>query len=155
MLEGFASTTDVVDSERIRIAPLAFGASLPKDLPLLYNHDAKEPAGSIDELYYDAKGQLMVRATVTHPRARRCQAFSIGAKVRDYALRDADGQNFYAEVLKAELTDVSLVERPVNPNARVLQRSRPTPTYFFYDLMRQRVELCQRLVSIMQQEVNR
>ena len=51
--------------------------SLPKDLPLLYNHDAKEPAGSIDALYYDAKGQLMVRATVTHPRARRCQAFSI------------------------------------------------------------------------------
>ena len=64
VLEGFASTTDVVDAER---APLAFGASLPKDLPLLYNHDAKQPVGTIDALYYDAKGQLLVRAPSPTP----------------------------------------------------------------------------------------
>ena len=64
--------------------PLLFRGGFPK---LLYKH---EETRRIDKLEYDNQGQLRVRATVTHEQARRCGAFSIGAKVLTYELRNTD-----------------------------------------------------------------
>ena len=121
-------------------------------MPLLYDHNAAEPAGTIDELRYDAAGNLTVRATVTHAKAKRCNAFSIGGKVRAYTIKNADSPNFYAAVSRAELTDVSLVECPVNPRALVQSRQRQAPPVEFWDLMAQRVALYQQLVTLMMKD---
>jgi hypothetical protein len=46
VLEGYASTCDNIDEERVKFAPFAFGdhTTVP---PLLYDHNALEPAGKI------------------------------------------------------------------------------------------------------------
>src|SRR4051812_44013424 len=47
--------------------------------------------------------------SVTHPEARRCGAFSIGATVLRHELRDDDSpRGFHAVVLQAELDEMSL-----------------------------------------------
>jgi hypothetical protein len=120
ILNGYASTTDI-DLDRCRFRGWAF-TWLPwaKPPPLLFKH--KEPAGTVDALDYDQRGNLKIRATVTHPVARRCGAFSVGAKVIDYEIREADGPNFHAVITRAEVTEVSLTDVPSNPNALVLNR---------------------------------
>ena len=102
VLSGLASTFDV-DNERVRFLPRAFGP-LPKSLPLLFEHDPDQVAGTVDELSYDQTGNLCVTVTATHQLARRCNAFSVGAKVRDYVVSD-EGPSFFATVREAVLTD--------------------------------------------------
>jgi hypothetical protein len=76
-------------------------------------------------LKYDIDGNLCVVATVVHEVAKRCGGFSIGARVRKFVIRNAARADCHAEVLSAELVEVSLVIAPLNARARVLSRQRP------------------------------
>ena len=79
IVEGYASTSDI-DLTRMKFRSHAIcwpPFTRAGDVPLLYRHDPAQPAGRVDSLDYDDRGRLLVRATVTHPEARRCAAFSM------------------------------------------------------------------------------
>ncbi|AJA61041.1 MULTISPECIES: hypothetical protein [Bradyrhizobium] len=129
-VDGLASTTDI-DLERTKFRAYAFcnpcllfkGRELP---PLLYKHDESQPAGKIESLTYDARGNLKISAHVTHELAKRCGAFSIRAYIGGYELRDTDSAHFHALVTNAEIIEISLTDAPANPHALV-QRRYPAP----------------------------
>ena len=82
-VEGRASTSDI-DLARQRFKPWAFTnlclflSGYPKP-PLLFKHDSTQVAGIIESLQFDDHGNLRIVAEVTHPLAKRCNAFGIGA----------------------------------------------------------------------------
>lgn len=151
ILEGYVSTT-ALDLEHVKMRPWAFTWPRPcKDVPLLHKHNRNEVAGTVDELTYDDKGNLTIRATVTHPEARRCGAFSVAAKVVDYTMHDTDGPNFYAVIRRAELTEISLTDKPANPSALVRYRYRPWPHVQFYSQIGEKVGRLVQLVTIIKE----
>ena len=78
--------------------------------------------GTINSLDYDKDGALTIRGTVTDPIARRCNAFSVGATVRDFELVNASTSEFYALIKHASLDEISLIDTPTNPRALVTSR---------------------------------
>ena len=62
--------------------------------------------GTINSLDYDKDGALTIRGTVTDPIARRCNAFSVGATVRDFELVNASTSEFYALIKHASLDEI-------------------------------------------------
>ena len=125
ILEGHASTTDI-RVDRLRFGPGAL--RLPErvaDVPLLLNHDMKDVVGSCEDLSFDVFGALQVRAWVDRAWAARHNAFSLGVRVTGYELVDADKRSFYADA-RADVVEVSLVERPMNRYALVKTRRAPT-----------------------------
>ncbi|MGX1104516.1 HK97 family phage prohead protease [Bradyrhizobium elkanii] len=122
IIEGLASTRER-DFEHCVFKPFCFGfLTYTHRVPLLYRHDPSEVAGTINDLGYDEWGQLTVKATVTHPKARRATRLSVGAKILEYSITDNGGRDFFATITRAEVTDVSLVVSPCNPHALVTLR---------------------------------
>ena len=103
----------------MRFRPYAFnnpclrmkGYPLPE---LLYKHQYGQPAGEIASLTYDDKGNLRVVAHVVHELAKRCNAFSVGARINAYEIRDADSKNAHALVIRQRLPKT----RIPNPGVR-------------------------------------
>lgn len=148
VLEGYASTC-CLDLDRVQMRRFAFGYPLPKDLPpLLFKHDVDQPAGRVQSLEYDDEGNLRIRAVVDHPLARRMGAFSIGAKVLDYEMRDADGENFYALISSAELVEISCTDSPANPRALVKHRYPASAEVQFLEDVKQKVVLLAKLATL-------
>jgi len=146
ILEGIASAPDI-DVDRVRFAPFCFGKSLPASLPLLIEHN--HPAGTAT-VHYDSQGTLHCRTSPLSGDAARYPAFSIGARVLQYSIVDADYRSsFHAEVLAAELTEISLTQYPHLPAARVLQRTPPAASDAFHDLMLRKVDALSRLTAVL------
>ena len=156
LMEGYASTVDL-DLDRTKLRRYAFGYPLPrhcKDVPLYYKHDPAQVAGTIQDLEYDAEGNLLIRAEVDHPLARRAGAFSIAACVLDYEMRDTDGPDFFAIINSAELTEISLTDTPSNPNALVMDRHRASPAVQCLRLMTERVTKLQKLTEFIKEQTH-
>ena len=153
VLEGYASTTDL-DLDRVKIRPYAFGwPLLIREMPPLYHkHDASQVAGEIEDLSYDDRGNLLVRARVDHPQARRCGAFSIGATVVAYEMKNADRPDFFALITQADLTEISLTDAPANPRALVLRRHRVSALSGFYDAVTEKVRCLTELTKMMKED---
>jgi hypothetical protein len=151
VVEGFAATKNM-PLDRVRLRPwcipiLPWKQDNPAT-PLLYKHDENQIAGTIERLAYDEQGQLYVRATVTHPFAKTCGAFSISLQIVKYELRDVDDpQNFHALVYQGELAEVSLTDQPADLTALVLQRSRPLAGVKSYDTIQKQLAHVQALVA--------
>jgi hypothetical protein len=126
LLSGLAATTDV-DIERVQFAPFAFDP-LPEAVPLRFDH-TESSAGRIELLAHNDRGELMIRAYVDDPEARRRNASS--GDVLDYSLHDTDRPSFFARVEKVRLREISLVPAPVDRSARVLRRELPSPMSAF------------------------
>lgn len=155
LLSGFAATLDI-DYERVAFAPFAFD-QIPDNVPLRFDH-TEQRAGYIELLVHNARGELVIEAFVDHPTARRCSAFSVSGDVLEYSLHDTDTQGFYACVKKMRLREISLVPAPINRNAKVLQRAKPSPASLlraeklkWHDLMIKRVQLVGGIVRHVQQ----
>ena len=119
LVEGRATTGDV-DRDRTRIRAYCLGYPLPRycrGVPLLFRHEAKQPAGEILDLSYDERGALKVFARVTHPVAARCGAFSVTLGIDAFALHDADSPAFYAQVNQARLIEISLTSGASQPGS--------------------------------------
>ena len=123
-------------------------------MPLLWKHDPDQVAGKIEDIDYDSEGNLLVRAEVDHPLARRAGAFSIAARVNDYEMRDTDGENFYAIINNAELTEISLTDTPSNPEALVMDRHRVSPQVQYLELMTARVAKLIKLTEFIKEQTN-
>jgi hypothetical protein len=121
IVEGIAAHAGSIDSDRQRFRPYSLALRRPLP-PLLFRHDPKQVAGTVDELSHDSDGNLRIRATVDHEMAKRCPAFSVAAKITAYELRDEHTPNFHALITAAEITEISLTPAPANSNALVLHR---------------------------------
>ena len=153
VLTGYASTTDI-DLTRMKFRAYAFGYPLlfKHGLPPLHlKHDESKTVGTIDALSYDDRGQLLIRATVTHEQARRAGAFSVGARVLDYELRDIDTPDFHALVTSAEVCEVSLTDCPANMNARVTARHCVSPVVQSHSLMIEKVKRLIQMTALMKE----
>jgi hypothetical protein len=146
-IEGIAAAGNV-DSTRQMFSRCAFRIPFLKSrMPkLLYRHDPQQIAGQIDELYH-AEGNLCIRAFASHELARRCPALSVAATVLGYEIRNADSKNFYAEILDAEIAEVSLTPSPANAHALVMRRYPVPASVKVFDLTAQAVGKMQEIVA--------
>jgi hypothetical protein len=150
ILSGLASTTDV-DRERVRFRARAFdNVRWASDIPFLLRHDPAVVAGRIEDLCYDDRGNLLVRAKVDDPLARRMPAYSIRAEVLDYRIDEAEAA---AVVTRASLVEISMTDRPCNPNAIVQSRYPPSAGAAHYAAIGAKLDCLMRLTKFIQQEV--
>jgi Caudovirus prohead serine protease len=113
------------------------------DIPLLFRHDQNKIAGKIEDLRIDDRG-LYVRARVTDPDAKRCAAFSVGATIHNYIIRED-----HAQVTSATLDEISLTDRPSNPLALVAYRLPPSVAVEAFDLYARGINKAIEIVELL------
>ena len=151
VLSGLASTSHV-DLDFCKFAPGAFGL-MPARLPrLLWKHDEAIIAGEIDYLGHDRNGSLAIIATVSHELARRAGAWSIGGRIIDYKICNADSGNFFAHITRAEIDHVALTDCPANPHALVTARYRPSAIGQLYALAAAKAAALARFTAILRHQ---
>lgn len=124
-IAGYASVFGVPDSEGDVVLPGAF-QGVGTGMPLLWQHDTKEPIGFVESLSEDARGLRMVAQVVVSGRGEQAaellkagaiDGLSFGYRVK--ASRPDRGRGV-RELSSLELIEVSLVTFPMQPLARVL-----------------------------------
>lgn len=127
--EGYASVFGIIDSQRDRVHPGAFKASIKgrdKPVQLLWQHQWDKPIGVIDALFEDARG-LVVRGKLLMEVAAAREAYallkagvvrglSIGYSVKRSRRNPDSGVR---ELLELNLWEISLVTMPANEAAQV------------------------------------
>lgn len=109
---GYAAVFDRPDLGGDILRPGAFAGTLAKGrrVPLLWQHDARRPAGTIDTLVEDARGLRVIgRAEGVRPGTGLSFGFRTVLAHR----------GTYRELREVELIEVSLVRQPMQPLARV------------------------------------
>ena len=130
-IEGYASVYGVVDSDGDIVASGAFSESIQaregRPLPMLWQHDSREPIGVFDEMREDAyglkvAGNLLVDEVSRAKEARALAkagalgGMSIGFMIRDCMPRE-DGRGLM--ITRGDLWETSLVTFPANQAARI------------------------------------
>ncbi|GAB4577258.1 MAG: hypothetical protein Tsb008_23340 [Rhodothalassiaceae bacterium] len=131
VIEGYAAIFTAVDGGRDSIQPGAFSRTLAERLAsgvrLLWQHDPKEPIGTIEALREDARG-LYVKARLDLALGRAREALSLlrkggldGLSI-GYRIRRAreDRARRIRLIDEVDLEEISLVTFPMQPAARVL-----------------------------------
>jgi HK97 family phage prohead protease len=125
-LAGYASVFDVPDSSGDVVRPGAFARSLTaaQPVPLLWQHDAAHPIGTVDHLSEDRRG-LRVIASLADTRTGRDAAALLKANALTglsfgYRVRAATPANGVRTLTDLELIEVSLVTFPMQRLARVV-----------------------------------
>ena len=125
-IAGYASVFGVPDRGRDVVAKGAFqrGLKAGGPVPLLWQHDAGRPIGTIESLGEDGRGLRVIARLAEGSRtgdeafalvkAGALSGLSFGYRVR--ASREAGR---YRELTDVELIEVSLVTFPMQPLARV------------------------------------
>lgn len=127
--EGYASVFNNVDSQRDRVHPGAFKASIKtrdKPVQLLWQHQWDKPIGVITALFEDARG-LFVKGKLLMDVAQAREAYSLlkAGVVRGLSIgysvkrsrRNPDSG--IRELLDLNLWEISLVTLPANEAAQV------------------------------------
>ena len=127
---GYASIFHEADSGRDVVMPGAFDRALREgggSLPLLWQHEAREPIGRAERMSVDARGLRVIgqialgtrrgRDAAGLIRARALTGLSIGYRVRRF---EVDRKQRLRRLLDVELIEISLVTFPMQPRARVL-----------------------------------
>lgn len=124
---GYAAVFDRPDRGGDIIRKGAFARAVAKGavmLPLLWQHDARQPIGRIETLAEDARGlrvigQLSAASAPAIQAAARLADGAVDGLSFGYRVRESrDGT--YRELLDLELIEISLVTSPMQPAARVL-----------------------------------
>lgn len=126
-LAGYASVFGVADAggDVVRAGAFARAVRAGGHLPLLWQHRADEPVGSVERLAEDATGLRVVARLADTARGRDAAALlsakaltglSFGYRVKS-ARRSPAGVR---ELLDLDLIEVSLVTFPMQPRARVI-----------------------------------
>lgn len=124
-LAGYAAVFDVPDRGRDVVRRGAFGR-VPAGLPLLWQHDAARPVGTIERAEEDSRGlRISARLAPGSDGAREAasllRAGALGGLSFGYRVRKArsDRARGLRELLEVEIIEVSLVTFPMQPLARV------------------------------------
>ena len=124
---GYASTFNNVDLVGDRIMPGAFSKSLRRRVPLLWQHDMRDPIGRIIKMREDdhgllVEGRLNIRTSRGADvyellRAGDIDSMSIGFVIPEDGSRMSS--RGIREITEVDLVEVSLVTLPANPKATV------------------------------------
>lgn len=129
---GYASVFNVVDSQYDSILPGAFSNTLRQRkynqaIPLLWQHHADEPIGTLTTLREDGNGLYVEGRILLSVQCGReahallksgvIEGLSIGYTAVDYQFDEQTGVRYLSEV---ELWEISLVTFPANPEAGVI-----------------------------------
>ncbi|VWX61271.1 HK97 family phage prohead protease [Sphingorhabdus sp. 109] len=121
---GYAAIFNWIDKGGDIIRPGAFGDLADgKSLPLLWQHDPRQPIGRVDHAREDRCGLRVIGTISTATRAgREAVALLSGASGKGlsfgYRVRRATGQH-PRQLLDLDVAEISLVTRPMQPRARV------------------------------------
>jgi HK97 family phage prohead protease len=167
--EGYASTFGNVDQGGDVVEPGAFMASIvqaKKDrrtIPMLWQHDQREPIGFWKDIAEDAKGlyvkgqllvedDLVAKRAYGHLKAKSIGGLSIGYRTYPGEVEVDDKKPGVARLKKIDLREISLVTMPMNVEARVtavkasdrlalfsraLRDGEPPPVKEFEDILRE------------------
>jgi uncharacterized protein len=112
-LAGYAAIFDQVDRGGDIVHKGAF-ARAPKSVPLLWQHDAARPIGTVESLSEDARGLRVIARIIGDMPVAAGAGLSFGYRVRGMEKRT------FRELTDLELIEVSVVTHPMQPLARVL-----------------------------------
>lgn len=124
-LAGYASVFDVPDSSGDVVRRGAFARALAgAPVPLLWQHDAAHPIGTVDHLSEDTRG-LRVIASLADTRVGRDAAALLTAKALTglsfgYRVRASTPGRGVRQLTDLELIEISLVTFPMQRLARVV-----------------------------------
>jgi HK97 family phage prohead protease len=124
-IAGYASVFGVPDTGGDIVLAGAF-AGAAKPVPLLWQHDSKEPIGFVESLAEDGRGLRIVARIVAAGRgaqaARLIAAGAIDGLSFGYRVKQAspDRARGLRRLARLDLLEVSLVTFPMQPLARVL-----------------------------------
>lgn len=124
-LAGYASVFGVADAGGDVVLPGAF-AGVAARVPLLWQHDVREPIGFVERLMEDARGLRVVARVVAAGRgaqvARLLAAGAIDGLSFGYRVKASrrDRVRGVRALERVELIEVSVVTFPMQPLARVL-----------------------------------
>ena len=124
-IAGYASIFNIADKGGDVVLKGAF-AGAGQSVPLLWQHDSKEPVGFVERLVEDARGLRIVARVVASGRgadaAALLRAGAIYGLSFGYRVKAArpDRARGVRELSALELVEVSLVTFPMQPLARVL-----------------------------------
>ena len=124
-IAGYASVFGVPDSGGDVVLPGAFNGA-GKRVPLLWQHDSREPIGFVEKLSEDAKGLRVVARVVAAGRGSQAvqllRAGAIDGLSFGYRVKSAraDRTRGLRQLAALDLVEVSLVTFPMQPLARVL-----------------------------------
>lgn len=124
-IAGYASIFNIADKGGDIVLKGAF-AGAARSVPLLWQHDSKEPVGFVERLVEDAHGLRIVARVVASGRgadaAALLRAGAIDGLSFGYRVKAArpDRVRGVRELSALELVEVSLVTFPMQPLARVL-----------------------------------
>ncbi len=124
-IAGYASVFGVPDNGGDVVLPGAFEV-LAARVPLLWQHDTKEPVGFVEQMREDARGLRVVARVVASGRgeqaAQLLRAGAIDGLSFGYRVKSArpDRVRGLRQLIKLDLIEVSLVTFPMQPLARVL-----------------------------------
>ena len=125
MIAGYASVFGVPDSGGDVVLPGAFAGAGAR-VPLLWQHDSKEPIGFVERLAEDQRGLRIVARVVASGRgaqaAQLLRAGAIDGLSFGYRVKSArpDRARGVRQLASLDLIEVSLVTFPMQPLARVL-----------------------------------
>ena len=134
--EGYASTFGNVDQGGDMVEPGAFIEGVVKakadgrSIPMLWQHDQREPIGVWKDISEDAKGlyvrgQLLIdadplaRRAHAHLKAKSLGGMSIGYRIPAGGAEPDEKRRGVMRLKKIDLREISLVTMPMNIQARV------------------------------------
>lgn len=130
---GYGSVFGVEDAQGEIVMPGAFNASLSalsakgRKLPVLWQHNAREPLGVYDVVREDGRGLYVEgRLLPTVARAREAQALVEAGAVSGLSIGYVEkaaqpGPKGVRHLLSLDLREISLVTMPANDEARVIR----------------------------------
>jgi hypothetical protein len=111
---GYAAIFDAPDTGGDIVRKGAFAGAAKAGVPLYAQHDPARRIGTIEKLEEDGRGlRVIARVERRHP-VRAGAGLSFGYRVR----RARNGT--YRELIDLDLVEVSVVDHPMQPLARVL-----------------------------------
>ena len=122
-IAGYASIFNVPDQGGDTVQQGAF-ASASAPVPLLWQHDTREPVGFVEQLSEDARGLRIVARVVDAGRGGDAVALvragAINGLSFGYRVKAARPGSRGRDLAQLELIEVSLVTFPMQPLARIL-----------------------------------
>ena len=121
-IAGYASVFDIADKGGDVVRRGAFAGAGP--VPLLWQHEAREPIGFVERLREDERGLRIVARLVASGRggdaAALVRARAIDGLSFGYRVKAGRPGRRGRELSRLELIEVSLVTFPMQPLARIL-----------------------------------